>query len=172
MARPIPAFSSPSSYLSLTRNWKSGDVVELTLPMRLHRSHMPDDRSVQAVMYGPLVLAGRLGSEGLTEAMQIGDYDQDYKGTVAQVGPISAPLEGDPGWVEPVKGRPLTFTTVNQARAIELVPVSAIHGEKYGLLAAHVIGILVSQLTLESWASGGLEFTSRAPRFPSPRAAP
>ena len=109
---PIPAFSSPSSYLSLTRTWKSGDVVELMLPMRLHRSHMPDDRSVQAVMYGPLVLAGRLGSEGLTEAMQLGDYDQDYKGTVAQVDPIHAPIEGDPAWVEPVKGRPLTFTTV------------------------------------------------------------
>ena len=130
---PIPAFSSPSSYLSLTRTWKSGDVVELTLPMRLHRSHMPDDRSVQAVMYGPLVLASRLGSEGLTEAMQLGDYDQDYKGTVAQVDPIHAPIEGDPAWVEPLKGRPLTFTTVGQTRAIEMVPVSAIHGEKYAV---------------------------------------
>jgi DUF1680 family protein len=130
---PVPVFSSPSSYLSMTRTWKSGDVVELTLPMRLHRSHMPDDRSVQAVMYGPLVLAGRLESEGLTEAMQIGDYDQDYKGTVAQVDPIHAPIEGDPTWAEPVKGRPLTFTTVGQTRAIEMVPVSAIHGEKYAV---------------------------------------
>ena len=40
-----PAFSSPSSYLSLRCTWKNGDEVEVTLPMRLHRSPMPDDRT-------------------------------------------------------------------------------------------------------------------------------
>jgi len=55
----VPAFASPSSYLSLNRIWKSGDKIELSLPMGLHIDSMPDNETIQAAMYGPLVLAGR-----------------------------------------------------------------------------------------------------------------
>ena len=34
--------------------------------MRLHAHAMPDDSSLQAVMYGPLVLVGRMGTQGIT----------------------------------------------------------------------------------------------------------
>ncbi|MGE5276348.1 MAG: glycoside hydrolase family 127 protein, partial [Acidobacteriota bacterium] len=60
----LPAFASPSSYLTLARTWKTGDRVELTLPMSLSVAPTPDDPNVEAVMYGPLVLAGRLGAQG------------------------------------------------------------------------------------------------------------
>src|SRR5215470_209227 len=60
----LAAFSSPGSYLTLNRLWKPGDKIELSLPMQLHMSSMPDDESVQAAMYGPLVLAGRF--DGVT----------------------------------------------------------------------------------------------------------
>jgi hypothetical protein len=33
--------------------------------MSLRVDAMPDDRSVQAVLYGPIVLAGAFGSEGI-----------------------------------------------------------------------------------------------------------
>ena len=55
----LPAFSSPSSYLTLNRVWKTGDKIQLSLPMGVHIDSMPDDATVQAAMYGPLVLAGR-----------------------------------------------------------------------------------------------------------------
>ena len=61
----VPVFSSPSSYLTVTRSWKDGDRIELSLPMSLHVHPMPDDPTLQAMMYGPLVLAGRLGNQGL-----------------------------------------------------------------------------------------------------------
>ena len=64
----LPAFSSPSSYLTLSRTWKDGDRVEVSLPMGLHIDALADDPTLQAVMYGPLVLAGRLGSENLSKA--------------------------------------------------------------------------------------------------------
>ena len=41
----LPAFSSPSSYLSLNRVWKNGDKIELSLPMELHIAPMPDDEA-------------------------------------------------------------------------------------------------------------------------------
>src|SRR6266567_9554652 len=38
----LPAFASPSSYLTLNRSWKTGDKIELNLPMALHVDSMPD----------------------------------------------------------------------------------------------------------------------------------
>src|SRR5215472_7424684 len=61
----VPVFASPSSYLTVTRLWKDGDRIEVSLPMDLHIHAMPDDPSLQAMMYGTLVLAGALGDQGL-----------------------------------------------------------------------------------------------------------
>jgi len=55
------AAPQPSSFVELKRTWKSGDTVELTLPKSLHLEPTPDNRSVAAIMWGPLVLAGDLG---------------------------------------------------------------------------------------------------------------
>ena len=52
---------APSSYVSIERAWKSGDVVSLTMPKALRLEPTPDDRTVAAIMWGPLVLAGDLG---------------------------------------------------------------------------------------------------------------
>ena len=43
--------------------------------MELSTQSMPDDPGLQAVMYGPLVLGGRLGQQGLTSALTYGVYD-------------------------------------------------------------------------------------------------
>lgn len=50
-----------SSYVELKRTWQSGDTVELTLPKSLHLEPTPDNKSVAAIMWGPLVLAGDFG---------------------------------------------------------------------------------------------------------------
>lgn len=57
--------ATPSSYLSIRRLWKQGDVLEMSLPMNLRVERMPDDPSLVALCYGPLVLAGDLQGEGL-----------------------------------------------------------------------------------------------------------
>src|SRR6185312_9207611 len=64
--RRLDAFAGPSSYLVVDRTWKDGDRLEMALPMGLHADPTPDNPAVQALMYGPLVLAGRLGTAGLT----------------------------------------------------------------------------------------------------------
>jgi hypothetical protein len=50
-----------SSYVELKRSWKSGDTIELTLPKSLGLEPTPDDPTVAAIMWGPLVLAGDHG---------------------------------------------------------------------------------------------------------------
>ena len=64
--RPAAALPAPSNWYVVDRVWKNGDTLSMTIPMSLHVHSMPDDRTMQAIMYGPLVLAGRLGTDGIT----------------------------------------------------------------------------------------------------------
>ena len=50
--RALEASASAGSYLALTRTWKTGDRIEMTMPMRLRVEAMPDDPKQQAFLYG------------------------------------------------------------------------------------------------------------------------
>jgi DUF1680 family protein len=56
-------------YLSITRAWKKGDRVGLELPMSLAAEPLAGEPRVRAFLYGPIVLAGGLGAQGLTEKL-------------------------------------------------------------------------------------------------------
>lgn len=129
----VPAFASPSSYLTLARTWRRGDRVRLDLPMSLRAESMPDDPTVQAVLYGPIVLAGRLGSEGLSRATTYGGYDCELKGKPVPAPDIVAETAEAGSWVEAVPGRPLAFRTKAQKRIIDLGPLNRIAGERYAV---------------------------------------
>src|SRR5258708_11319200 len=64
--RPLDGFAAPGGYYVLNRTWKDGDQLVVRFPMALHTEPTPDDPSLQAVMYGPLVLAGQLRPARLT----------------------------------------------------------------------------------------------------------
>jgi DUF1680 family protein len=129
----VGAFSSPSSYLTLDRTWTEGDRVEVSLPGSLRIESMPDDPTLQAAMYGPLVLAGRLGTEGLTQSMFYSEGETSPAGDPLPA-PTIATSSSDPvGWLKQVSGRVLTFQTVGQARNISLVPLYKLFGERYAV---------------------------------------
>jgi hypothetical protein len=60
----------PSSFVEIKRTWKTGDTVELTLPKTVRIEPTPDNKTVAAIMWGPLVLAGDHGPrvEGRTSS--------------------------------------------------------------------------------------------------------
>ena len=126
--RPREASASPGSYLTVNRTWKTGDRVELALPMRLHFDAMPDDPHMVAVLYGPLVLAGDLGTEGLTEENTIG-----HNAPAVRQNPISVPsFKAAEGWIRPADA-PLTFRTVGQAQDVTMMPLNRIFGKRYSV---------------------------------------
>jgi len=57
----VKAKSNEGGFLVVDRRWKSGDVVEIIVPMKLHTESMPDNTNRDAILYGPVVLAGQLG---------------------------------------------------------------------------------------------------------------
>lgn len=62
------ARAKPQGYLTLTRTWKDGDVIEYRLPMKVHLYKARDDNSVVALLYGPVVLTGMWGNEFLPDS--------------------------------------------------------------------------------------------------------
>src|SRR5262249_38050445 len=81
----------PSSYFEIERTWRTRARLEIRLPMSLHVHPMPDDPTVQAFMYGPLVLAGTLGNEGLTYEMLYADPVNARRGEGMRGQPVAAP---------------------------------------------------------------------------------
>jgi DUF1680 family protein len=100
----------------------------MDLPMSLRTEAMPDDPKMQAILYGPLVLAGDLGTEGLTERNTIGPNNPPM-----QRSPIEVPaFRAAKGWIQPAGG-PLAFRTTGQAKDVSLVPLNSIFGKRYSV---------------------------------------
>lgn len=127
--KPQHISAGSGSYLRLQRRWHKGDRVEFELPMSLHIAPIPDDRSLQAMMYGPLVLAGDLGGDDLSEELINGDMAPS--GTPAPLPPIAANANNPVGWVEAVPDRKLRFRTAGQCDPVSLVPFYQIADHKY-----------------------------------------
>jgi uncharacterized protein len=127
---PIPAFADPGSYLVLRGPWKNGDRIELSLPMHLHAAPMPDRESLQAAMYGPLVLAARFEEESREKWYRhfTSQEKQEPLPTLQFNGKLSDPAS----WLEPASGR-LTFRAASQNQAAVFVPLSTIVHERYSV---------------------------------------
>jgi DUF1680 family protein len=159
---PQEAPAKPASYWAVERVWKTGDRLEASLPMKVHAHPMPDDPTVQAFMYGPLVLAGALGNEGLTQEMMYSDPVNPRRGEGMRGQPIPAPellaASADPAdWIRPagdrtvdrrdvevVAGSPgdwtraaadggLAFHIAHERRPLSLIPLNRLFGQRFAV---------------------------------------
>jgi DUF1680 family protein len=120
------------SYLTLNRAWKAGDKIELTMPMHLTVEAMPDDPKTQAFLYGPLVLAGDLGSEGLTEQLTVGPNAPRPQRMPLEIPTFHAATPDPASWIKPA-GPPLTFRTTGQQKDVTLAPLNTIFDKRYSV---------------------------------------
>ena len=147
--RALEVSAEPGSYLTLDRQWKAGDSITLDLPMHLHVEAMADDARTQAFLYGPLVLAGDLGAEGLTEAhisgpnLRVGAAHIEQHGSPLAAANRTPPVPdleipvfraaGPPeAWIRPGDA-PLTFRSSGQKRDVTLVPLNRLYGRRYSV---------------------------------------
>ena len=120
-------------YLVVDRTWSTSDELRAALPMNLHVHAMPDDETLQAIMYGPVVLAGDLGREGLTDEMRRGgDNPPELPDPPAAPEFVADPHDAR-SWVELVSRTPLTFKIKGQSREMSMVPLSQISDQRYGV---------------------------------------
>lgn len=121
-------------YITLQREWTNGDTVELTLPMALRTEPLPGAPKIVAFFYGPILLAGALGKDGMPEA---GAYAVDQQDYAKWPVPLTPTLSGEPSSVlqalKPVAGQPLTFKTegVGHPKDVTLIPFYQLHHQRY-----------------------------------------
>lgn len=130
---PSDVSATPGSYLAISRMWANGDRVELSLPMALHRESMADDHSLAAFLYGPIVLAGRLGNQGLTPDLVIGPEGPELsKAPSLPIPDFSAANKQLDDWIKP-GDQPGTFQTTGQKTNVTLAPFYQLNQERYSL---------------------------------------
>lgn len=121
-------------YIEVTRTWHDGDTVELRLVMQLGIDRAPAAPDVVAFTYGPLVLAGALGRDGLAPGSDIIVNERKY-GSYNDAAFVPPTLTGDPATLlQTIRSNasPLDFTIVSgEQRQIRLIPYYRIAHERY-----------------------------------------
>jgi hypothetical protein len=126
--------ATPGSYVTIEREWTTGDVVVVRLPMSLRYETLPGEPKTIALLYGPILLAGDLGTEGLESVRRYGPSAPP----LGRVRPVAVPsfVADDVGRVlEKVTPAqtPLTFQTagLGQPRDVTLRPFYTVFEPRY-----------------------------------------
>jgi uncharacterized protein len=124
-------------YVTIDREWRRGDVVDVLLPMTLRAEPLPGSDDIVALVYGPIVLAARLGSDGIAEGADI-IRNERTSGNVLNAAVDVPAFAGDPRTLvsrtRRVEDSPLTFRAIaRDGRAVTLAPYYAIAHERYNI---------------------------------------
>jgi len=129
----------PSSYVSIERKWKKGDVVQIMLPMHNTVEHIPNVPEYIAFMHGPILLGAKTGTEDLKGIIaDDGRWAQYAAGEYLPVNEAPILIEDDlqniGNKLEPVKDTPLNFKlNVKMINPLNLTlePFNQIHDARY-----------------------------------------
>ena len=123
-----------SSYVNVKRTWKSGDVVEIAIPKSVRLEPTPDNKTVAAIMWGPLALAGDFGPR------------REGRGAAGSDAPIPVLVTDDrpaSEWVQPSSERAGDFVAKNVAKlpaapssptgSVTLTPFYRTHRRRYSI---------------------------------------
>jgi DUF1680 family protein len=128
----------PGGYFSLRRVFRSGDVVEVRLPMSLEAKPLPNAPEYAALMYGPIVLAGRMGTQGLKPGAQL-IVNERESGNMLKADIVI------PRWTKPLADLAIHTTRTDPSKlrfrttgfdagaSVELIPWFRLTAERYNL---------------------------------------
>ncbi|MFT4023801.1 MAG: glycoside hydrolase family 127 protein [Flavihumibacter sp.] len=77
--------ATPGSYLTISRNWKNGDVIELKMPFQFHLDPVMDQQNIASLFYGPILLAA-----------QEPEARKEWRAVTLDASDIGKSIKGDP----------------------------------------------------------------------------
>lgn len=120
-------------YIRLSDTLKSNDRITLVMRRGLWFDYSTDEPYLGTVMYGPLVLAGELGNEGMPE-----DHVSDNRGLKGEMPVARIPmLVGDKSspenWIVQTSECPLRFKVKNGGKepGVGLIPYFQMHHQRH-----------------------------------------
>ncbi len=139
--QPVDIITGPSSYVTIDRRWKKGDVIDISFPMHNSMRYLPNLPQYVALMHGPILLGMKTGTEDL--AHLVADDSRFGQLATGRKLPINeAPIlinnhiEDIASQLKPIEGKPLHFTL--ETKMIngtdgqhELQPFFEIHDSRY-----------------------------------------
>ena len=133
--RNVKISQNPGSYIVLNKTWKTGDKIDITYPMSLRLVATNDNPNMAAVVYGPIVLAGDLGTEGIESPAPYGKDQLDFRNTAVPDNIVTTlNINGRKlnDWLIPVNGKQLVFKTTGVAsKEITMIPYYQIDKQRY-----------------------------------------
>ena len=126
------AATDNNNYLVLDRAWKNGDHVEVSLPMKLRQEPVAGSPELATLAYGPLVLAARMGRDGLSRDMIDANQGPDLDRLPALPMP-QFEAQKTSFWVRKNDDGELTFQTVGQSKETELRPLYQVTDERFSV---------------------------------------
>ena len=138
-SKPVDIISGPSSYVTIDRQWKKGDVIEVTFPMHNSIKYLPNNPQYIALMHGPILLGMKTGTEDLAHLIaddsRFGQYAGGKKLPIDQAPILIADeVEDIVNQITPIEGKPLHFmleTKMENGISNELQPFFEIHDSRY-----------------------------------------
>ena len=138
----VKIISGPSSYVTIDRQWKKGDVVDITFPMHNSIKYLPNVPQYIALMHGPILLGTKTGTEDLAHLIaddsRFGQYASGKKLPINEA-PIliNDDIDAIAGQIKPISDQPLHFmletkaVNVSADKACILQPFFEIHDSRY-----------------------------------------
>lgn len=128
-----------NGFVCIKRKWKKGDQVKISMPMHAYIKPMINVPQYVAIMYGPILLGMKTGTEDMRSLIaddsRFGQYAGGKKLALDEA-PILLPkhLDDIAKNLKPVPGKPLHFklaTHMENTIDGELQPFSEIHDSRY-----------------------------------------
>ena len=128
-----------NGFVCIKRKWKKGDQVKISMPMHAYIKPMINVPQYVAIMYGPILLGMKTGTEDMrgliADDSRFGQYAGGKKLALDEA-PILLPkhLDDIAKNLKPVPGKPLHFklaTRMENAIDGELQPFFEIHDSRY-----------------------------------------
>jgi DUF1680 family protein len=116
------------------REWRDGDTLDIEIPMKLRIEPLPGEPKIVAIFYGPITLAGELGTQGLDKLNLYTKKQLDLANVPTPDVPVLLCDPADlPKHIEPVPGKPLTFRTkgIGRPNDVTLSPYYSLHHQRF-----------------------------------------
>ena len=143
--KQVKVKSTPSSYISINREWKDGDIVEMSLPMEMRVEELNYLPNYVSVMRGPIVLAARLKTDVPMPGVVAGDHRWGHIAGGPLVSVFDTPLLiGDRkallkklNALKPTSEGSMTYDATgvfeNGSKPVILEPFNGVHDSRYTL---------------------------------------